>query len=126
MSIKASTLAICLGTFALAAAAGDKTIYDARLAGLGKGKAKFQTSMSNGGQAELEVEGENLPRNTVFSVDVASGKVVAQVRTDSFGRFALARRYGPRGIPQIKAGDTVVVHQGQNVALRGTFVLRVR
>lgn len=125
MNMKAISIAVALGAFALVLAAGDKTIIQAGLTGNGKGKAKFQVSQSNGGQAELEVEGEKLQRNTRHTVSVSGGLVEAVVTTDGFGRFNLARRYTARGIPGIKSGDLVVVRNASNVVvLSGRFAPR--
>lgn len=117
MNLRTLTLVGAVAAFTLALAVGDKTIIETRLTGSGKGKAKFQLSASNGGQAELEVEGENLRRNTAYSVNVANGAVQARVTTDAFGEFNLERRYGARSIPPIKAGDRVVVRNSQNVVV---------
>lgn len=112
------TLALTLAA-ATFAVAQTRTELIAPMTGAGKAKATFKT---RGAEAELQVEGENMRRNTTFKVTIGNGKFVGTVTTDALGRFA-ARRAWRGTFPQIKVGDTVVVRYAttQAVAVSGTF-----
>lgn len=99
--------------------------FEARMTGQGKGKAKWKTrDQGTQLQGELEVEGENLPRNTTYSVKV--GAYSFTVRTDGFGRYNLARRYTTATRPNITTGTIVrLMRTDATVAQSGTFA-RVR
>lgn len=99
---------------------------EARMSGIAKGKAKWQTrDSSTQFQAELEVEGERLRRATSYWVTVGSNPAF-QVTTNSLGRFNMARRYTSAERPSVEVGDRVTVRSADGATvLTGTFV-RIR
>ena len=116
-------VAVTLAVFAIAAAAGNETRYEARLTGWGKGKATYKVKREDRFvQSELQVEGENLAPNTNYIVFVGKDNVW-QTRTNAFGAFAVreASRNGS-GLP-VTAGTVVNVNDTTgNTVLTGAFV----
>lgn len=96
--------------------------YRANMAGQGKGKATWKLRDSGSQlQAELEVEGENLAKNTTYSVKVAAYSFT--VKTDGFGRYNLAKRYTTNVRPAIGVGTVVrLMRTNATVAQTGTFI----
>jgi hypothetical protein len=98
---------------------------DLRGATRAKGKAvwKFRAQGARV-QAELEVEGENLPRNADLTVEVASMAPIS-VTTSAFGTFEINRRFNAGTAPTIVAGDHVTVSDVNETELMGgVFVVR--
>lgn len=95
-----------------------RTEVIAQMSGQGKGKAVFK---ARGNELELQVEGENLRRNTTYRLNLGAGKVVVAVTTNSLGRFSYRRSW--RGTqPRFSAGESAVLRSTTNsVVLSGTF-----
>lgn len=95
------------------------------LAGTGKGKVAWKINDKQGQkQAELQAEGEGLPRNAALSVHVGASAPFA-VTTDQFGRYSLSVRYTTSVRPTISAGDEVAVIDAANRTLQaGTMQLK--
>ena len=93
----------------------------AELTGTGKGKAVWKTRDAGGQlQAELQVESENLPRNTPYTVNV--GAASFQTMTNGFGKFSISQRYTTSARPSISAGTPVtVVNLGGVTVQSGAF-----
>ncbi len=108
--------------FALCAAAGNDTRFEARLSGWGKGKAAYKVKADNGLlESQLQVEGENLVPNTNYIVIIGVDNVW-QTRTNGFGAFRVSERsVGPTALP-ISAGTPAIVNDTTgNTVLSGTF-----
>lgn len=100
-------LTLVLSLFALASSVGNDTRFLARLSGAGKGKAVYKIDTgSRTTVSELQIEGENLPRNT--NVTVFIGDDVWKSRTNGFGTFEVRERW--TGSPlKVGSGTPVVV-----------------
>ncbi|MEQ1822568.1 MAG: hypothetical protein ABL949_08660 [Fimbriimonadaceae bacterium] len=96
--------------------------FFANLTGAGKGKASWKLRDSAFlFQAQLEVGGENLPKNTALKVRIVNN--TWNVVTDAFGRFKLTKTYTTSVRPVIGAGTVVrVTRTNGTVALSGSFV----
>ena len=108
--------------FALSLAGGDEVRYQARLTGQGKGKAVYKIKAEDRGvESELQVEAENLARNTSYTVWI--GKHSAwNVKTNSFGRFEVRRNTRTSAGLSITTGTPVVVTDaGGGTVLSGAF-----
>jgi hypothetical protein len=96
--------------------------YQARMNGQGKGKASWKTrDQGTQLQAELQVEGENLARNTAYKVTILTDSF--EVQTDALGRYSLVRRYRSNARPNIGVGTQVDLFRADGtVAQTGNFV----
>ena len=123
--MKARTLimaTVTLVAFAIAAAAGNETRFEARLTGWGKGKAVYKVKKEDSGlQSELQVEGEDLAPNTNYLVFIGKDNVWP-TRTNAFGAFAVREASrNSEGLP-VAAGTVVNVNDTTgNTVLTGTF-----
>jgi len=104
---------------ALAMAGGGTSLLQARLKGAGKAKGHAVYALKTGKKvsAELEVEGEKLPKNTPFVVVVGSNPAIP-IMTNQYGAFNIEARFKAPNLPVINPGDGVAV-----VAADGTVVL---
>ncbi len=104
-----------------AVAQSGRAEFRANMSGQGKGKATWKLRDSGSQfQAELEVEGENLAKNTSYSVKI--GANVFAVKTNALGRYNLAKRYTTSVRPSIGAGTIVrLMRTNATVAQSGTF-----
>jgi hypothetical protein len=117
-SAKNLFVACAIFASALALAQTLEVALQANLSGIGKGKVVWK-SKDRGTQheAQLQGEGENLPRNAPFSVTVGSNAPFA-VTTDAFGKWRLSQRYTTLTRPTIVAGDSVSVTDGNSVVVQ--------
>lgn len=103
---------------ALTVAQGIRTEYNATLTGLGKGKARYRVKLSPP-QGELEVGGENLARNSMFTVSVGAFSWMAP--SDAFGKVKVTQRW-TSNLPNIGAGTQVTVtNAAGRIVLSGTM-----
>ncbi len=125
MNMRTLTIASILGIgCAIAAAQVISTRLEARLAGAGKGKAKWQLVQKGREiQSEFEVEGERLPSNTSYDVYVGD-QFIGTVTTNGFGAFSAEKRYLGANHPNVAAGMTVTVANTGGVVLSGVFAAR--
>lgn len=115
---------IVLATAALlvgAIAQTGRSEFESRMNGVGKGKASWKTRDSaTQFQAQLEVEGERLPKNAVLNVRVLNDTWPSA--SDAFGKFHLTKRFNTSTRPAIAAGTPITVFAGDgSVLLSGTF-----
>ena len=118
-----ATLVLALTAFAVQQS---RVELEARLGGTtrAKGKAKWQTRDGRQMQAELEVEGENLKRNTNYFVTVGSNSTF-MVTTNGFGSFEDEDRFIGPNRPVVHVGDLVTVADSTNqVVISGTMAQR--
>lgn len=119
---------IVLATASLVAGAVAQTgraDYQANMAGQGKGKAKWQVRDSGTQkQAELEVEGENLTKNTAYKVRILT--YTWNVTTDALGRFSLVRRYTTATRPNILAGTQAKLYRANGTLAQSGVFIRTR
>lgn len=120
-SVVLATLVLALTAFAVQQS---RVNLEARLGGAsrGKGKAKWQTrDTSRQLQAELEVEGENLRRNSDYIVTVGSNAPFT-VTTNGFGSFENEQRFLGANRPVVASGDVVTVTDtSSQVVMTGTL-----
>lgn len=122
--MKLRTLLLLSTLLAAFAFAQQRIEYISRMTGSGKGKVTWKTR-DNGGQlqAELEAEGENLRRNSSYTLNVANGKFIQKVVTNQFGRFHVAKTYRGTVRPSIKLGDRTILTDAAGVPVQvGMFV----
>ena len=119
------TTLIVLATATLlvgAVAQSGRAEFLANMSGQGKGKSTWKIR-DNGTQfqAELQAEGENLARNTVYRLRILTN--TWNVTTDGFGKYAFARLYTTANRPNIVAGTTVRLYRTNGtLAQTGTYV----
>ena len=103
---------------ALAVAQGIRTEYFATLTGQGKGKARYRVRVSPP-QGELQVEGERLARNQMFTVNVGASSWMTG--SDAFGKIRVAQRW-TSNLPRFAGGTQVTVTNSAGViVLSGTM-----
>jgi hypothetical protein len=96
--------------------------YRADLTGTGKGKVVWKAKDDGGEhQAEMEGEGERLPRNTDLWVKVGSNPTI-QVRTNDFGTWRFSRRYTTLQRPSVSVGTYVTVRNAGGTVLQSGFM----
>ena len=94
--------------------------YRADLVGLGKTKAVFK---ARGAQAELQFEGERLPRNASFTLQI--GDNVWDVVTNGLGRARVTQRWS-RGAPAIdQTSIALLLDENGDVVAEGPFRRRL-
>lgn len=93
----------------------------ATMRGAGKAKATWKTrDTGNQLQAELQVEGERLTRNSAVTVQI--GTQTWATTTNAFGQFRIALRYNTTNRPTIRVGTPASVKNAAGVViLAGTF-----
>lgn len=115
---KKTVLFAVVALSAFAAAQSGKLLLQARLSGVGKGKVVWKIDDRAGrSQAQLQLEGERLPRNTAFVVTI-DRDTAFMVLTDGLGRYHVAQRYTTPDRPSISAGDSVVVSDGSGATIQ--------
>lgn len=92
----------------------------ADMSGIGKGKVVFKT---RGSQAELQWEGERLPRNQTYTLVI--GTWISEVATDSLGRGRLSLRFNASNRPTIVPGTVATLYDSNNLIVNsGVFAVR--
>lgn len=110
-------IATAIALMTVVAYAQVRTELLARMSGFGKSKAVYK---AKGTEAEFQVEGENLARNTTYAVTSAGSAWT--VTTNSLGVFRLTQRYGATGRPAIALGTAIQLRTTLGVVVQnGTF-----
>lgn len=107
-----------LAVVSLALAQVARIELQADMTGIGKGRVYWRLeTKGTQSQAELQAEGEGLPRNAALALTIGSNPAFA-VFTDGFGAYRLSRRYTTAARPTINAGDSVSLSDGSGTIIQ--------
>lgn len=121
-SVIRALLGVAVIATALAADQATEVRLRANLTGTGHGHVSWRTKDdSRRMQAELQAEGERLPANSTFMLEIGTNDPIA-VTTDGFGRYDVDVRFNGATRPTISVGDEAdLVDAGGNIVQSGIF-----